>query len=240
MHRLYSTLLATGLAVAASQVHAIDFEKAEAGAGVTDGRLTFGPHTYILPAGDWVVAARSGGQISYGNTNRPGPDTGQVVLVSTNANGVRAFFLLEGTMNSSQAESWNAQPCAVNEVWFKDQTGSRLSHPDCLWVRPVGGKISPAWKGILGEAGQYADGKSLAQPDGYVLTQYSKYIWGDFLRGYLFINPAEFGYSPKQIFQMKDAPENIRTWSFNTASSLRTAMKRDLDPVTLPDFAGSK
>ncbi len=92
-------------------------------------------------------------------------------------------------------------------------------------------------EGVLGEAAKHMESRSLAQPEGYIVVQYSKYKWGDFLRGFLLIDPAVFGYTLDEVTRMKDAPENVRAWAFNTALNLRKAVNRDSRVVTLPDFA---
>ena len=131
-------LLATCFLAAAGQVQATDFKNVKTGESLSDGRLTFGPNTYILPSGDWRVVTHSGRDLVFSNNeSAAGPPIGQIVLVSAHEKRVRAVFLLTGTLNSAfNLESWGAEPCKVDKVWFKDETNSRMTHPDCLWAQP--------------------------------------------------------------------------------------------------------
>jgi hypothetical protein len=208
-------------AFAATAACALDVSSAVPPMKITDGKVSIGGRSVVLPAGEWWDLDHYSWQAKAGRAFSD-VDSVFIARVEHGAVGLAGRdVLLKDDIPSS---SWQDQPCgSTDDIYFKEHAqGAGLT--DCISVRSV---RAQAMKDLLArtfpKAERWIDAMHLGVPDAAVRVRYARYAANTFGIVDLFVPAEYFDSEPTAI-----------AWAESLRSKLKKLFERREDSGELP------
>lgn len=205
------------------------------------GALKFGRNTVKLPSGSWRLLAKSLSTTTINIGVVPGVPRASAYLGITAESVLTAGMTISGTLSSNMGiDRWLAEPCKVAPTLYLDDSGSSFTHPECLYIRVIGGHLRGGKTEPFAGAEKWAKDTGTRVSATMLLVYYAKYSGQDYLLVGAYLPPSTLGMTEANLRQLKEAPADVLSWAKALKAAASGSVGSWSGMINLPDMPRSK